>query len=94
MRKELLEGLTEEQIAKAKACKNVEEIIAVAKEEGIELNDEQLAAVSGGGCDSGSGLKCPECGSHDIKNVPSKNVMGIAVYTYKCKKCGHMWVEI
>ena len=52
MRDELLKGLTEEQIAKARACKNQEELLALAREEGIELTDEQLAAVSGGGfCD-------------------------------------------
>ena len=52
MREELLKGLTEEQIAKVRACKNQEELLALAREEGIELTDEQLAAVSGGGfCD-------------------------------------------
>ena len=49
MKEELLKGLTQEQIAKAKACKNSEELLALAKEEGIELTDEQLEAVSGGG---------------------------------------------
>ena len=52
MRNELLKGLTEEQIAKVRACKNQEELLALAREEGVELTDEQLAAVSGGGfCD-------------------------------------------
>ena len=37
MKEELLKGLTEEQIAKVKACKNQEEILQLAKEEGIEL---------------------------------------------------------
>lgn len=46
MRKELLKGLT----AKIKACENQEEILKLAKEEGIELTNEQLEAVSGGGC--------------------------------------------
>ena len=50
MKKELLKGLSEEQIAKVKACKNQDEILALVREEGIELNDEQLAAVSGGFC--------------------------------------------
>ena len=49
MREELLKGLTEEQIAKVKECKTSEEILALAKEEGVTLSDEQLAAVSGGG---------------------------------------------
>ena len=35
MRDELLKGLTEEQIAKVKACKTMEETLMVAKEEGI-----------------------------------------------------------
>ena len=50
MKKELLKGLSEEQIAKVKACSNHEELLALAKEEGIELTDEQLNAISGGGC--------------------------------------------
>lgn len=36
------EGLTPEQIEKAKACKTVEDILALAEEEGYELSDEQL----------------------------------------------------
>ena len=50
MKKELFKGLTEEQIAKVKACKNNEDLLKLAKEEGVELNDEQLAAVNGGAC--------------------------------------------
>jgi len=50
MRKELLKGLTEEQIKKVEACKSSEEILALAKSEGVQLSDEQLEAVSGGSC--------------------------------------------
>ncbi len=50
MRKELLKGLTEEQINKVEACKSSEEILALAKSEGVQLSDEQLEAVSGGAC--------------------------------------------
>lgn len=50
MRKELLEGLTDEQIAKVEACSSVEEVLEIAKAEGVELNDEQLGAVTGGAC--------------------------------------------
>ena len=52
MKQELLKGLTEEQIAKVKVCKNGEELLKLAKEEGVELSDEQLEAVNGGGCSS------------------------------------------
>ena len=61
MKKELLKGLTEEQIAKAKACKSQEELLKLAKAEGVELTSEQIEAVSGGGCLSS--MKCPNCGS-------------------------------
>ena len=54
MKEGLLNGLTEEQIAKVKACKNPEDFLALAKAEGIALNDEQLAAISGGGCGDSS----------------------------------------
>ena len=50
MRKELLNGLTEEQIKKVEACKSSEEILALAQSEGVQLSDEQLEAVSGGAC--------------------------------------------
>ena len=50
MKKELLKGLSEEQISKVKSCKNHEELLSFAKQEGVELTDEQLAAISGGAC--------------------------------------------
>lgn len=43
------EDLTPEQKEKAIACKTPEEMLELAKEEGLELSDEQLEAVSGGG---------------------------------------------
>ena len=50
MSKEFFKGLSEEQIAKVRECKNSEELLALAKAEGVELTDEQLAAVNGGAC--------------------------------------------
>lgn len=52
MRQDLLKGLSEEQIAKVRACKNPEDIFSLARHEGVELTDEQLAAISGGACSS------------------------------------------
>ncbi len=89
MRKELLNGLTDEQINKVKNCKSSEEIIELAKAEGVELNEEQLAAVSGGGCFESR--KCPKCGSKSFESEPIKGPdisMG-----FRCKKCGHFWME-
>ena len=78
MKKELLNGLTQEQIKKASACKNNSELLALAKEEGIELSDEQLQAVAGGGCTIISFPKCPNCGSVWILQVGGK---------WKCLSC-------
>lgn len=55
MKKELLEGLTEEQIAKVKACDDVHDLLQLAKDEGVTLTDEQLEAVTGGACSDESG---------------------------------------
>ena len=87
MKKELLKGLTEEQIAKAKACKSQDELLKLAKEEGVELTSEQIEAVSGGGCFSS--MKCPNCGSKDFGKLPDYQISGCS--TYKCNSCGHEW---
>lgn len=42
------ENLTPEQQEKAKACKTPEDLIALAKQEGYDLSDEELKEVSGG----------------------------------------------
>jgi len=91
MKEELLKGLTEEQIAKVKACKDHEELLALAKEEGIELTNEQLEAISGGGAcsvvsDIGDYLNpsdCPKCGANNPKKDGNHRI---------CKKCGYEWI--
>ena len=50
MRKELLKGLTEEQIAKVREFDDVSDLIQLVKDEGVELTEEQLNAINGGGC--------------------------------------------
>ena len=90
MKQDLLKGLTDEQIAKAKACKTPDELLKFAKEEGIELTDEQLTAISGGGVCSGvsdigdaiNPSDCPKCGSNDVDKDG---------YDRRCNKCGHKW---
>ena len=42
------EDLTQEQLEKAKACKTTDELIALAKAEGVELSDVELDSVAGG----------------------------------------------
>ena len=55
-----IEGLTPEQQEKVKGCSTPEEMLAVAQEEGYELSDEQLEAVSGGWKDDPCPLLCIE----------------------------------
>ena len=88
MKKELLNGLTEEQIAKVKTCKNQEELLKIAKEEGIELTDEQLNAVSGGGFNCSPSVSCPKCGSNDVDEEYISSLTRV-YYRCTCKKCGH-----
>lgn len=85
MKKELLEGLTKEQIAKIEVCKNAEEILKIAKEEGIELTDEQLEAVSGG-CGFVDPTNCPKCNSTNFITADI-NMDGSRV-KYFCNSCG------
>lgn len=42
------EDLTPEQMEKARACASADELIELAKAEGIELSDELLDSVAGG----------------------------------------------
>ena len=92
MKQELLKGLSDEQIAKVKACKNHDELLSLAKEEGIELTDEQLTTISGGGAcsvisdigDKVNPWDCPKCGA----NKPVKDSR-----KYTCEKCGYTWTD-
>lgn len=62
MKEELFKGLSKEQMAKLKDCNNVEELLALAKQEGVELTNDQLEAVNGG-CGTTTGYwGCPYCG--------------------------------
>ena len=51
------ENLTDEQKEKLKNCRDVNEVMALVDEEGYEMDEEQMAAVSGGGW---GGCEMPE----------------------------------
>ena len=59
------EDLDPKLIEKAKACKTAEDLVALVGEEGVELTNEQIEAISGGGdewyslCDDNEG-NCPK----------------------------------
>ena len=90
MKEELLKGLTDEQIAKVKTCKSQEEILSIAKEEGIELTEEQLEAVSGG-CSTGNHPPCPSCGGTETEPKGYNDVWG---YTYyRCFRCNYIFTD-
>ena len=90
MKEELLKGLNEEQIATMRECKNTEEILMVAKEEGIELTDEQLEAVSGGACTKET-LHCPKCGSTNLIKRAIGFAHRVSGYRITCNDCGNKW---
>ena len=93
MRKELLKGLTEEQIEKASKCKNSKELLAAAKKEGIELSEEQLKAVNGGGCTATPKVStCSSCGAQ-VTGEFFETTPGDGRYVFKCTNCGNHWIE-
>ena len=49
MLKSIYDSLTDEQKEKAKQCKTMDELMLLAGEWGVELPDEVLDAVAGGG---------------------------------------------
>ena len=90
MKSKLLNGLSDEQIAKIRACKNSEELLALAKEEGVELTDEQLQVIAGGGkCQSTPTDECMYCGSKDVKyKRQSTGVLFDYQFECTCRTCG------
>lgn len=42
------DDLTDEQKEQVKACKTADELVELAKAQGVELSDEQLDSVAGG----------------------------------------------
>ena len=92
-----LDNLTPEQIEQAKTLRTTEELVKYAMENGVELTDEQLEDISGGGWgDIGSGHICPASPDKKHRWVRTGNVrpadpVGIAIaeeYEYRCTTCG------
>ena len=97
MKKELIKGLSKEQIARVKECKNHDELLKLAAEEGVQLTEEQLNAISGGGICNSSNFKltCPKCGSQDyeIWEVINKGKSD-EYFRVHCNNCLHNWYHI
>ena len=63
---DLFNKLTDDQKKKFENCKTPEELLALAKDEGFELTDDQLEALSGGASWAGDCNKAScggKCGS-------------------------------
>ena len=65
------EDLTPEQQEKARACKTPEDILALAKEEGYELSEDELSSIAGGGEyeDEWDLVWDPRCSDYHCKTV-------------------------
>ena len=97
-----IKDLPPELQAKARACKNYDELIKIAEADNIELPDEALDMISGGSfiCDNifaeqaaPKGNICPKCKSTHIKLVASDSVSSssgsfIPYERYRCTNCG------
>ncbi len=82
-----LEDLTPEQIEKGKACRTPEELLALAKEEGVELTDDQLDQISGGdawGSIYAHLLDCAYCGNDVMEFYEWDGDRRF----YRCPRCG------
>ena len=87
----MLRNLSDDQIARARQCRSSEELLSLAKQEGVELTDEQLDAVSGGNCDEGAdktGFMCPSCRSTNTTGFYSEHLFGgKGGYYCRCNDC-------
>ncbi len=57
--KALLDSLPDEQREKAAACKSKEELFALLGELGVELSDELMDKIAGGGAYLGASVQKP-----------------------------------
>ena len=57
---DIFDSLTDEQKARARSLRTPEEVLAFARNEGYELTDEQLEAVSGGSWGQCEEIACPQ----------------------------------
>jgi hypothetical protein len=92
---DFMKDLSPELQEKAYACKSAEELLALAREEKVELPPEALEAIAGGNGGSPQNCgkaKCPKCGSKNTE-ITEEEPLGrpwFRVY-YKCDNCGHEW---
>ena len=83
--------LSAEQKAKVDACANAEELAALAKEEGYDLDEAKLEEIAGGAWGDvtyhETDGKCPRCGGRDVRPADSFQI-GVS---FVCYDCGYQW---
>ena len=83
----LVEGLIPEEQAKLDACKTPEEMLALAKEVGYELSEDELEAISGGLYDEKYKEQyCPTCNVKVYWQKSPKRGM-------RCPRCNTVYSE-
>jgi hypothetical protein len=92
--KGMWDSLTDEQKEKAKACKTLDELTALAGKEGVELPDEVLDQV-GGGCGDGTPdyVICPKCHENVVVSFTGGGLISMTLEWYKRTKCLHCGYE-
>lgn len=89
-----LEDLTPELAKQAAGCTTPEERMTFVRDNGIELTDEQLEAISGGMLPTGSSVQiCPKGGQHDLRKTGNERPGDFfgslwPDVEYRCIKCG------
>lgn len=74
---------------KAKECGSTEEVLALAKESGIELSDKELDMISGGWDSSEKEPHCPYCDGTQFTHCSEGEPDGTTTRSwYRCWGCG------
>ena len=94
MLEKFIRELPQELQEKARKCGSTEELLALARDEKVELPPEALEAIAGG---KGGGVGCspfewcPRCGGKNY--TESREDLDLNHYRihYRCKDCGCKW---
>ena len=82
------EDLSPEMQEKVRACKTAEEVLALAKEVGHDLTDDELDQIAGGAVyGGGTSWNCPNCNSTSHHTIHTGTVNQQNV----CNNCGCIW---
>ena len=89
-----IKDLSPELQEKARACKSVDELLALAKENSVAIPDEALGSIAGGqdsevGNCNPSDSPCPKCGSTNVKCISGGD---LGMCQYRCLDCENVWM--